>query len=117
MAISWRRSTGAGLVKVGLANRPHDRPPPGEQLLESIEEDVAAGLGDVEQSDAPAVDAGDPGHALAHGRRELPRRVEHGEAVVPLVHERTSTVTGSLPMAPDAHEPMMALNMPAPPPA
>ena len=64
LAISWRRSTGAGLVNVGLRNRFTVAPTCVEPLLEAVEEDVAARLADVEQPDGVPVEAGRSSEAL-----------------------------------------------------
>ena len=55
VAISWRRSTGAGLVNVGLRYRRTVGARVDEPLLEPVEEHVAARLGDVEQADRLAL--------------------------------------------------------------
>ena len=58
--ISWRRSTGAGFVNVGFANRSTVAPAASSRCCEPIEEHVAAGLRDVEQADRAALDRGRP---------------------------------------------------------
>ena len=114
VAISWRRSSGAGFVNVGLAKRSHSEAARLEQLLEPVEEHVAARLGDVEQPDRQrrrATPAAAPCSRVV--ARALRCRIEqHAFAHVP-----TSLVTGSLPTAPLAQPPMIAENSPAVPPA
>ena len=71
---------GAGLVNVGLRKRSTVRPRSPQQLLEPVEEHVAARLGDVEQADGQAVERRGPGDALAV-RRARARRWGRGRRV------------------------------------
>ena len=74
VAISWRRSTGAGLVNVGLAKRSTRAPLAVEPLLEPVEEDVAARLADVEQADGLAVERRRAGRSALARRDGCARR-------------------------------------------
>ena len=67
MAISWRRSIGAGLVNVGLAKRRTRQPRRVQLFLDAVEEHVAARLADVEQPDGEPVEAAAGGAAGSRG--------------------------------------------------
>src|SRR5258708_518319 len=88
-----------------------------EQLLEPVEEDVAAGLRDVEQRHPAALDRVRAGDPLTVGRLALAGRVEYFQSA----HSSyllTSTVTGVLPPALGLTQlERMPLNIPALPPA
>src|SRR2546425_8436931 len=83
----------------------------GELLRHPVEEDIAARLGDVEQSDRESFERCRPGGAGAIAGITLAGRIEQ------LDHLRISCVTGSVPAGPLTHPAMMAEKRPAVPPA
>ena len=72
----WRRSSGAGLVNVGFVKRATRCAARRELSLEAVEEDVAARLGDVEQTDACPSSAREPRGARVPDAVALARGVE-----------------------------------------
>lgn len=88
-----------------------------EQRFDAVEEDVATGLGDVEERDPQALDGGRPGDSLTGGGLALAGRVEDFETTQDF-QRLTSTVTGLLPPPLGLTQlEMMPLNIPALPPA
>jgi hypothetical protein len=77
---------GSGLGEGGLAVAPDLRAARLELLGETIEEEVAAGLGDVEQPDGLAFEAREPRESLAYGEAALRGGVEQDSLVLLLVH-------------------------------
>ena len=77
VAISWRRSTGAGLANVGFLYRLTLAPMLDEPLLDAVEEHVAARLGDVEQADGQPLQRRRTGEPCPFGDGPLAGRVEN----------------------------------------
>ena len=120
VAISWRRSTGATLVKVGLRKRSVRRPRSLSRVSSRSRKTSPRGLMMSSEARRPCPQAGRPGgqacgligRPLAGGVEVDPDVLVDGGA-----HGLTSLVTGWLPMAPRAQPPITAENRPALPPA
>src|SRR6476659_5453559 len=106
---------GLGERRLGEADRRHTAR--AQQLLEAIEEHVAAGLRDVEKADGLARERGEARDARAHRGSPLAGRIEE-DATDGAVrgHGRISFITGSLPVAPLTHPPIIIEKRPAAPP-
>src|SRR5262249_1926623 len=108
---------GRRLRKGRLREPPHRDTAVGEPRLEPVEKDVAARLGDVEQSDGAALERCRTRRTLACRGRQLAGGVEQDTTVRRSAHDLTSRVTGWLPPGPLIQPPMTAENNPALPPA